>query len=626
MAFSKADARRALAAWDEGVAVRARAPRPVLRGLPRTRRGPPAHLRRRARGRAGAVRRRHRRVPAGRQRAAARSSPWPACRRCSSASTARRRGDAARRAVARAVELPPRSRARRARRPGQPRRSATKRAEELTADGRGARPRRRRRLRPAADRGRPPRPEPAAAPGAARRPEPARGRGAAPRRRRPDHGRDRDAAVHLDEDRRAPHPAHLHEDRRRRTAPRRPAGRSSTRSSTAPSPADRPAPLPIRCAAKWVGLPMPRRRLRPENDAVRRSNPVGDGSAGSIERENAMILATTTVEDVDRFLECSAPRAPRSARSTAPRARPCSATRPRRTGSGRCSTGTRRAGRASSPTPRCPPILKEAGHVGKPQAAHARSAPTRREEDDDDATPSTDPARVGLITDQTGALSFMGIANANVAKMVIDDINAARRPPRSSGRAVHRGQRDRRRAWRRPWRRSSSSEWASTSSSAASTARPARPSRARWSTRRETLYIYPEQYEGQECHPLIFCTGPVPAQQVEPFFPWLMQRDRGEDASTCRRPTTSGRTRMNKKVREVVTRRGRRDRRRGVLPARPHWTTSGSSTTSWRRGAEVVFNTIVPPGLTPFLEQLHRRRLHGAGRARSSAPTSTRTS
>src|SRR5205814_708053 len=36
------------------------------------------------------------------------------------------------------------------------------------------------------------------------------------------------------------------------------------------------------------------------------------------------------------------------------------------------------------------------------------------------------PARVGLITDQTGALSFMGIANVNVAKMVIDDINSRR--------------------------------------------------------------------------------------------------------------------------------------------------------------------------------------------------------
>ena len=34
------------------------------------------------------------------------------------------------------------------------------------------------------------------------------------------------------------------------------------------------------------------------------------------------------------------------------------------------------------------------------------------------------PARVGIVTDQTGPLSFMGIANANVAKMVIDDINA----------------------------------------------------------------------------------------------------------------------------------------------------------------------------------------------------------
>ena len=34
------------------------------------------------------------------------------------------------------------------------------------------------------------------------------------------------------------------------------------------------------------------------------------------------------------------------------------------------------------------------------------------------------PARVGLITDQTGALSFMGIANVNLAEMVTDDINA----------------------------------------------------------------------------------------------------------------------------------------------------------------------------------------------------------
>src|ERR1044071_5528588 len=37
---------------------------------------------------------------------------------------------------------------------------------------------------------------------------------------------------------------------------------------------------------------------------------------------------------------------------------------------------------------------------------------------------SARPIKVGVIADQTGALSFMGVANANVAKMVIDDINA----------------------------------------------------------------------------------------------------------------------------------------------------------------------------------------------------------
>ena len=34
------------------------------------------------------------------------------------------------------------------------------------------------------------------------------------------------------------------------------------------------------------------------------------------------------------------------------------------------------------------------------------------------------PIKVGVIADQTGPLSFVGIANANVARMVIGDINA----------------------------------------------------------------------------------------------------------------------------------------------------------------------------------------------------------
>jgi len=39
-------------------------------------------------------------------------------------------------------------------------------------------------------------------------------------------------------------------------------------------------------------------------------------------------------------------------------------------------------------------------------------------------TPGADSIKVGVIADRTGPLSFVGLANANVARMVIGDINA----------------------------------------------------------------------------------------------------------------------------------------------------------------------------------------------------------
>ena len=137
-------------------------------------------------------------------------------------------GDAPRRAVARAVELPPRSRARRPRRPASRRKlgddarrgARWRRARRSTSATRPSTPASR-STPPAATRARGPR---QARPGG---PEPPRGRGAAPRRRRPDRRRDRDAAVHLGEDRRAPHPAHLHEDRRLQPGRGDPLGRQA---------------------------------------------------------------------------------------------------------------------------------------------------------------------------------------------------------------------------------------------------------------------------------------------------------------------------------------------------------------------------------------------------------------
>ena len=74
-------------------------------------------------------------------------------------------------------------------------------------------------------------------------------------------------------------------------------------------------------------------------------------------------------------------------------------------------------------------------------------------------------------------------------------------------------------------------------------------------TEGKTLYIYPEQYEGQESDPLIFCTGPVPAQQVDTLVPWLMDRT---GARTFYLPSADyvWPHVMNERVREVVTARG----------------------------------------------------------------------
>ena len=212
------------------------------------------------------------------------------------------------------------------------------------------------------------------------------------------------------------------------------------------------------------------------------------------------------------------------------------------------------------------------------------------------------PARVGVVTDQSGALSFAGIANANVAKMVINDLNAR---GGLMGRPVELFIED-----------------SATDDSVAEAAATKLVEQAHvdvvvggiYSSTRQaikgpvveeakTLYIYPEQYEGQECHPLIFCTGPVPAQQVEPFFPWLMQQTGARKFYMPSADYIWPHT-MNKKVREVVTAEG------GEIVGEEYFPLDHTDYVRivddiMSTGTEVVFNTIVPPGLTPFLAQLY---------------------
>src|SRR3954466_2203282 len=197
------------------------------------------------------------------------------------------------------------------------------------------------------------------------------------------------------------------------------------------------------------------------------------------------------------------------------------------------------------------------------------------------------PARVGVITDQTGALSFMGIANVNVARMVIDDINSK---GGLLGRPVELFIED-----------------------SATDDDIARVAAARlvaadvdvvvggiYSSTRQAikgpvvdeakkLYLYPEQYEGQEAHPRLFCTGPVPAQQVEPFFPWLMEQT---GASRFYMPSADyiWPQIMNKKGREVVNARGGEVVGEEYFPL-DHTDYEHVVADIMATGADVVFNT-----------------------------------
>src|SRR4051794_33635128 len=218
--------------------------------------------------------------------------------------------------------------------------------------------------------------------------------------------------------------------------------------------------------------------------------------------------------------------------------------------------------------------------------------------------------KIGVIADMTGALSFMGLANANVAQMVIDDMNAR---GGVLGRRVELLLHD------------GATDDATAAAAAAQLVRDGADlivggiySSTRQAikgpavTEGRTLYIYPEQYEGQESDPLIFCTGPVPAQQLDPLIPWLMEKT---GAKTFYLPSADyvWPHAMNKKVRELVTANG------GKIVGEEYYPMDrvGYGKTVEKimsSGADMVFNTIVPPGVMPFFQLLHDAGFQERGR------------
>ena len=121
--------------------------------------------------------------------------------------------------------------------------------------------------------------------------------------------------------------------------------------------------------------------------------------------------------------------------------------------------------------------------------------------------------------------------------------------------------------------------------------------------RGRTLYIYPQLYEGQECTKFLFNTGPTPAQQCDRLIPYIM-KILGKKRFAMPSANYVWPQLLNKYARKVIESNG------GEVVFEEYYPLDQaeySATISKIKDGKVdcVFNTVIPPGLQPFVKQLY---------------------
>ena len=121
--------------------------------------------------------------------------------------------------------------------------------------------------------------------------------------------------------------------------------------------------------------------------------------------------------------------------------------------------------------------------------------------------------------------------------------------------------------------------------------------------RGRTLYIYPQLYEGQECTKYLFNTGPSPAQQCDRLIPYLI-KTLGKKKFAMPSANYVWPQLLNKYARKVIEANG------GEVVFEEYYPLDQaeySATISKIKDGKVdcVFNTVIPPGLQPFVKQLY---------------------
>jgi len=211
------------------------------------------------------------------------------------------------------------------------------------------------------------------------------------------------------------------------------------------------------------------------------------------------------------------------------------------------------------------------------------------------------PIKVGIATDLTGPIAFGGIPCSRIAKLAIDQINdnggILGRPlemyleDTASNEQIAVGV-----VRKLVQRNRVDVVLGGITSSMRNAIKDIIVGRGR------TLYIYPQLYEGRECTPNLFCTGPTPAQQCDDLIPWLIANGGKRFALPSANyvwPHV-----LNEYARKSIEDNG------GEVVLEEYYPLDqveyGATVKKiMDEKVDVVFNTVIPPGLGPFIKQLY---------------------
>jgi len=218
------------------------------------------------------------------------------------------------------------------------------------------------------------------------------------------------------------------------------------------------------------------------------------------------------------------------------------------------------------------------------------------------ANAAAGPIKLGIATDLTGPLGVAGNPEANTAKMVVQDINAA---GGLIGRPIELHIED-----------TASNEATGVTNTrkliqrdhvdiviGGITSSMRNAIKDVIIGRGKTLYIYPVLYEGKECTPHLFCTGPTPAQQCDEFIPWLIKNGGKRFAlpgSNYIWPHT-----LAAYAHKIIEAHG------GEVVFEEYYPLDqvdfGATVSQiMSNKADVVFNMTIPPGVGPLFKQLYQ--------------------